>query len=245
MYNILLDGAHLNHLTVSLKKYFTMEKREIPRYPKVPELSEKALGLLTNLCFRPDDELVPSDLLFVFGTPRFIRQTVEEIDFILRHDLSKCVVITGGEPSYEDSAELKIAESEQIYNCLEKNIFPEVEFLLEKTSRNTLENVTEGLKLVEVGKLRRVIYLYKAHDSMRGYLTLKKYLPEVELLQRTFAANYGTNEALDRDTWHRFQEYREIVWGEFLRIQLFGERGDIAYPEDVRVQVEKIIKEVS
>lgn len=219
-----------------------MEKREIPRHPKVPELSEKAVELLSELCFRPDDELKSADFLFVFGTPRFIKETAHEVEYLLSQDFTRKVVITGGKPNYEGSKEATVAESEQILNTINTKKFFGTEFFLDKTSRNTLENVKEGLKQVSVGSLRRVIYLYKTHDSTRGYLTLKKFLPDVELLQHTFAPNYGYEESLARDTWHRNEDYRQRVWGEFLRIQLFGGRGDISYPEGVKELVEEIAK---
>lgn len=219
-----------------------MEKREIPRHPKVPELSEKAVELLSELCFRPDDELKSADFLFVFGTPRFIKETAHEVEYLLSQDFTRKVVITGGKPNYEDNEMVKDSESEQILARINESKFPHVDFLLDKISRNTLENVIEGLKLVDIDKLKRVIYLYKTHDSTRGYLTLKKFLPDVELLQHTFAPNYGYEESLARDTWHRNEDYRQRVWGEFLRIQLFGGRGDISYPEGVKELVEEIAR---
>ena len=66
-------------------------------------------------------------------------------------------------------------------------------------------------------------------------------------MQQTFAAQYSYTEATDviaRENWHTFEFGRTRVWGEFLRIKTYGQRGDIEYNE-VRELVEEIDQETS
>lgn len=84
-------------------------------------------------------------------------------------------------------------------------------------------------------------FLGKTQSAGREFLILKKYLPNSEILQYTWIAQHY-EQPITADSWHTFEQGRQRVWGEFLRIKKYGERGDIAYPEEVKEVVERIEK---
>ena len=52
------------------------------------------------------------------------------------------------------------------------------------------------------------------------------------ILQKTYDAMYYDDSlVIGRDNWQNTKEGRERVWGEFLRIKHYGQRGDIAADE--------------
>ncbi len=219
-----------------------MQAREVDRHPAVPELSDEAIKLVTQLCFRRDDPIEPADLIFVFSTPLEPDIVVGIITDLLNHNISKKVFISGGSSAkYGGVNGIEKPESSYVLDRIDKTDFPGVEFYSETTSANTLENVTESLKVLDFSSYEKVLYVFKSHASRRAYLTLRKFLPTAKLVQKTFSAVYpNTDIILDATTWHTYAFGRERVWGEYLRIKKYGERGDVAYDDETRMLVEKI-----
>lgn len=218
-----------------------MQIQEIERNPQAPKLSKEAIILLTTLCFRHDDPLEKVDLMFEFSSPRDPQKTIQLMETLLEKGISKKVFITGGIPKFHDSLKIPKPESEILLEMLDKNKFPDVQFFSENKSTNTLENVTEALKVLDFRNYKKVLFIFKRHDSMRAYLTLKKFLPHAKIIQQTFAGMYiGTNKQLDENTWHTYEFGITRVWGEFLRIKKYGQRGDIYYDE----KVDEIVKQI-
>ncbi len=218
-----------------------MRIQAIKRNPPAPELSKETIKLLTELCFRPDGPLEPVDLIFEFSSPRDPEQTIQIIENLLKKNISKKVFITGGASDYIDSPKFDKPESELLLEKMDVGKFPDVKFFSENKSTNTLENVTEALKVLDFSNYSKILFIFKRHDSMRGYLTLKKFIPQAKIIQQTFAGTYaGTDRPLDENTWHTYEFGRTRVWGEFLRIKKYGQRGDIFYDEEI----DKIVKQI-
>jgi uncharacterized SAM-binding protein YcdF (DUF218 family) len=218
-----------------------MQIQEVERNPKAPKLSQEVIELLTRLCFRPDDPLEQVDLIFEFSSPRDTEQATQLIINLLKENISKKVFITGGIPDFHDSLKISKPESELFLEKIEKNKFPDVQFFIENKSTNTLENVAEALKVLDFRNYEKVLFVFKRHDSMRAYLTLKKFLPNTKILQQTFAGLYAdTDRPLDKNTWYTYEFGITRVWGEFLRIKKYGQRGDIFYDE----KIDEIVKQI-
>ncbi|MCE9628749.1 MAG: hypothetical protein K8Q91_02010 [Candidatus Vogelbacteria bacterium] len=219
----------------------SLEKREISRQSKTPILTKEVVGLLTKLCFRPDDILTPAELLFVFGNSQTERMA-ELTKIVLNRKLVSKVVLTGGTPKFEDSVIVPKPESQLVLDSINPNLFPDVEFFIESVSDNTLANVTEALKVLDFSSYKKIIFLFKKHDSRRGYLTLKKLLPKTELLQVTFPGVYKDGITITEDSWFKNEVAISRVWGEYLRINKYGRRGDIAFDEvaDIVEAIEKL-----
>lgn len=218
-----------------------MQIQEVERNPETPEFSEEVIKLLTELCFRPDDPLEPVDLIFEFSSPRHPEKTIEILEELLKQNIAKKVFITGGIPNFLDSPKINKPESELFLEKMNISKFPDVKFFSETKSTNTLANVTEALKVLDFSNYSKILFIFKHHDSMRGYLTLKKFLPHAKIIQRTFSYMYsGTDRPLTESTWYTYDFGRSRVWGEFLRIKKYGQRGDIFYGE----KINEIIKQI-
>jgi len=137
-----------------------------------------------------------------------------------------------------------VSEAELTLDAIDQMRFPNIVFHTETGSTNSLENVTESLKNPEFACCKSILMIFKTHDVGRGYLTLRKFFPTAKILLQSFDVIYsGQDKAITKDNWHTFDFGRSRVWGEFLRIKKYGERGDIAYDE-VRGLVTDIEQEV-
>ncbi len=223
-----------------------LSQRQIPRNPPSPKLNEEIIRLLTQLCFRQDNIITePVDLIFLFSTHTIVEKTANSISRLLDKDISKKVFITGGFPNYSDVKRNTTPESELILSNINRSKFPDVIFYKEEKSRNTLENVTEALKVLNFSNYKRVLFIFKSHAAGRGYLTLRKYLPNSLLIQQTNSAEYRDLKVpISRSNWFTSKFAQERVFGEFLRIKEYGKRGDIEFDE-VRDLVNRIDKSIN
>ncbi len=210
-----------------------MKIREIEKEPDVPELSVEQIKIITDLCFRADDVLEPADLIFVFGSSHYVQELASIVSELLSKKLSNKVFITGGRPDYVDSGKIDKSEYLLILDNINRQLFKGVEFYTENKSIHTTENVTEALKVLDFSKYKKIIFIFKSHASGRGYLTLKKYVPEAKLIQVSFNASYHDGvEVIKKENWYKTDLGRKRVWGEYLRIKKYSERGDIAKPDN-------------
>ena len=217
---------------------------EIQRSPDAPIFDDTSIELLSELCFRRDDNPFKVDLVFAFSSSHGTAELATIIDNLLQGTSQK-VFITGGIPPYADTPQTEIAESELVLRHIDQTKYPPGTFFVESSSRNTLENVTEALKVLDFSNYERVLFIFKSHAAGRGYLTLKQFLsPNTHIYQKTWAPVYDGKYALSKDVWFRSDFGRARVWGEFLRIKKYGERGDIAYPNDVRSIVENLYRKL-
>lgn len=210
-------------------------QQEIQREPEIPPLTERAIEILSTLCFRENDPISKTDLLFVFGTRKNIPEASEQVRTLLDADITTRVLLTGGPTQgYETQ------ESTLLLSAIDPMRYPNVTFLCEKTSTNTMENVGHALPIYDLSQLASVTFVFKAYAAGRGYLTLRKATSDSRILQAAYPVSYpGTNGPLTAENWHRTTTGIKRVWGEFERIRLYGRRGDIAY-EEVRKQVEEV-----
>lgn len=220
---------------------------EIERNPTVPELTETAVELLTELCFRKNDELKEVDGIFLYASTGGMRDFATLVTDILSKNISKQVFITGGlTPPYllqELHLENPITEADGLLSLLHPEQYKDLQVFVERKSTNTLENVTETFVHPEFLACKSLLFVFKSHAAGRGYLTLRKFFPQTDIIQQTFDTKYPQAEKeISRDNWHTFDFGRGRVWGEFLRIKTYGSRGDIEY-DSVRDLVEKIEKE--
>ncbi|MEI7498386.1 MAG: ElyC/SanA/YdcF family protein [Candidatus Falkowbacteria bacterium] len=218
--------------------------REIDRNPTTPQLSAKAIQLITELCFRHDDILKPVDGLFIFSSLVDLQKEVDLIEKVLQQGFTKNVFITGGLINKERAGELgmseDVIEADLIPQYLDVNKYKDINFYYEKQSKNTLENVTESLKNPEFKNCKTLILIFKSHGAGRGYLTLRKFFPMAEILQATYDVLYENQDnVISRNTWPDFEFTKSRVWGEYLRIQKYASRGDIEYKS-----VEKLLKQI-
>ncbi|MDR3714975.1 MAG: ElyC/SanA/YdcF family protein [Puia sp.] len=206
-------------------------QREIAKIPETPPFSDPLIGALTGLCFS-EDRPEKADLLFVFGSNVMQKELAGLITTLLKQKLAKTVMITGGIANYLHTPVDKRPESEAILAQIPTEQFPSIRFLTETRSRNSLENILEAGKLYPIKKEETILFLSHAHASGRSRLTLKKICPGNKLISLPYEVPMGPGqEMLRRSDWWKYSQGRSMVWGEFLRILKYGERGDIPIRE--------------
>jgi hypothetical protein len=219
-------------------------KRLISKTPEPPKhISPEMRTLLTKLCF--GDNVLPErcDLLFVYGTAIFFDEISSHVSDILRQNITDKVLIVGGIVPDKEALGQKQSEARLVYDTLDHSEFAKIDFFLEETSHNTLENVRNGLKVLDFRDYQRICFVFPAHGAGRGYLTLKKFAPNSQIFQSAYDVLYpGDKDIISKDTWHTFDLGIKRVWGEFLRIREYGRRGDIAYDEvqELIAQIDKM-----
>ncbi len=222
--------------------------REIARNPECPQLSDAAVTLLTELCFGKNIDIVSfnrptvPETMFVFGTTSHAYRTAAHVSSLIRYGrqtgrFTICrVIISGGLP--QDGT----AQSERILERIGQNSFPDVQFSCEREATNTRENVAFSVRqgFLDESTPSILMVAINAHCG-RAALTLQAQLPRTVIVQHGYAVSFPrVSEVLFSDTWHRVPEFRASVWSEFLRIEKYGSRGDIAYPEHVAQKVRLI-----
>ncbi|KGE16030.1 ElyC/SanA/YdcF family protein [Sphingobacterium deserti] len=200
--------------------------REIAKLPDVPDLSDELVIALTNLCFY-QSPLTNSDLLFVFGSNILHKEIATEITKIVSEFGIATVVITGGVANYTLSHFEPTAESELILSHINKEAIPHTQFIIENKSKNTLENIAFSKCLFDFSNVRKVTFLSHSYASMRSCLTLKRYcnLASFGNAQIKIPSDI-LNISVGQDNWYKTAHGRQLVWGEYLRFQTYGERGD-------------------
>lgn len=206
--------------------------REIDKTPIVPHLSFRAIKLLTELCFPTTSPIIePLDAVLVFGSHTAHKALAAPVHDLLKHNLCQQVIATGGVPPYDDHpGEHPQSEAELFLHELSPLDYPEVALLQEHESHNTLENVIHGLAHPRLKTpINHLAYVCKSFASGRCYLTLKQHAPDATLYPLPVDVTYDdTHPAITRDNWYESDPGRTRVWGEYLRIQTYSKRGDIA-----------------
>lgn len=226
-------GQCLNHLP-------PLEQRKTQK--EINE--EKAFSIMTDVCFRKQDSLKEQfEAILIFGVmnPMCQRLCCEHFKEVIKFNKPKTVFITGGNTGASWQP-----ESEQIMSCICPGgawRFPEyngIEFIQEVDSRDTLQNVQGAIRL-GLGKYKSISFIAKWYHCGRCRLTLEKLLPTAKFYQHGYVASVASNlGVIDPDLWTAQPELIRVVWREFLKIEEYGSRGDIAYPDDVRQKVEEV-----
>lgn len=209
---------------------FAIVKRELDKNPQPPDLTERAISLLTILCFREDNP-AKAEVIFEFSTLVNEREVADVITELLDQGVSRKVVLTGGTSHYSDIEKTGKPEADLVGDLMPRKRFKDVDFVFEKTSTNLIENIQHALEADDFSTSSSLLFITKSHAAGRSYLSLRKYFPKTELFQRTYPAVYPGHQALTKDNWYSTDFGRSRIWGEYLRIKMYGERGDIAVAE--------------
>lgn len=103
---------------------------------------------------------------------------------------------------------------------------------METRSSNSLENVRFARELFDFSRVRSVLFVCKSHAAGRQYRTLRKHLgSDLMYIPATFDTVYR-GVRINRNSWSDTEIGRSRVYGEYLRILRYGDRGDIERLED-------------
>ena len=203
----------------------TVGGEAIPREVDPPPLTADAVARIARCVFRPP-ATADAELLFVFGT---IRARWDGVADSWRRGLFPRLLLTGGCGPGWAAYGVPIARGMR-QELLALGV-PPGRMAIQDRSQNTLEDVAFSLDLLGTGDAapKRLVYAAKPHHSGRCFLTLRRFLPDSELLYHPLPSATG-GVAIDVATWHDDRESRARVYAEYLRIIEYSARGDIAVP---------------
>lgn len=206
-------------------------QREIQKVPKNPDMGTELIEALTSLCFQ-QEHLGPSDVLFVFGSNVQHKEIADLISYMLDKNYINQVVITGGIANYTGSVYKRQAESERIKSFIALQNYPDKYIYTENKSKNTIENIVEAQKVFSFEHIKSMTFLAHSYASTRCALSLKKYFPGIPVyciplpLPSKFF-EYPVSKA----RWFKTNYGQGLVWGEYLRLKIYGNRGDFPIVE--------------
>jgi DUF218 domain len=217
------------------------KKREIKKNPDIPDMTQALVEQLTNLCF-VEKTKKQADLLFVFGSNIMQEKLAGIICRLLKQGHFRKVLITGGIADYDRNDLQFRPESEQILSYIPQEVFKSIRFITETVSKNSLENVTEAQKIYDFSQDTEILFLSHSYASRRSKLTLKNICPEKSLFAYPYDIPSGNSSyPVSKASWWKTWIGQSMVWGEYLRILKYGERGDFPI-EEVQAQIDSIRK---
>ncbi|RQO69970.1 YdcF family protein [Pedobacter sp. KBW06] len=200
--------------------------REILKTPHCPVMDPQLISVLTDLCFQKED-IIPSDLLFVFGSNVKHKEIADLICDLLDTGVVNKVLITGGVANFGGSYYHHKPESESIFSFIPQKKYSDKEIVLEVASKNTLENVTEARKVFAFDQVKSMTFISHSYASTRAALSLKRFFPEVKLYCIPFPLPSDQPEfPVNRQLWSKSKYGQSLVLGEYLRLITYGKRGD-------------------
>ncbi|MEK7138312.1 MAG: YdcF family protein [Patescibacteria group bacterium] len=200
-------------------------KPEIPRELEVPDLSATQIRQITPIVFAKNKR-IRGDVLFVLGSSGGDWKAVAEL---FHQKLAPIVLVNGltGKKYDETGQPLAHYIKDELINF---GVPPSV-ILTQDKSTNTLEDVKFGKELLKQHGIdpKTILFVSKSHHSGRVLLTLKHFFPKTYLYAVTYDATYdGRNVAAKN--WWKYPTSKSRVYGEYIRIQTYSARGDIAKP---------------
>lgn len=202
--------------------------RELSKRPECPPLTAAEIADLTALCF--EEMVVPVDCLIVLGTSSDHASFAEQLIAYLESSDSE-VILTGGSPCYgrePTESDLRNSEAATLLRKLERRKrFSSSVKLIEFASNNTLENVVNVKEAVAARGYTSVGLMAQSHACRRASMTAKRHLGSVDIGAVLPVNTLQNGKVLDADNWHHHPNHREIVWGEVLRMNLYGARCDL------------------
>ncbi|MCG7378732.1 YdcF family protein [Paenibacillus sp. ACRSA] len=206
---------------------------EIAKEPAVPNLTQDQINRISEAVFMHSvDEDIPCDVIFVFGGTHAGHWTRTISAY--RKGLGKQIVVTGrcSWVSLQQERENQVPESYVIRRHLIEAGIPSDVIYVESKSVNTLENVLFAKEVFDFSNTRSILMVCKSHAAGRQYRTLKKHLhPDIDYMPALFDTMYE-NVEINRQNWAETEIGRSRVYGEYLRICKYGDRGDIERLEE-------------
>lgn len=200
-----------------------LNHREIPRDAAVPSLSDAQITEITELVFaKPNPQ--KADVMFVLGASGGDWPAVANL---FSRGLAQKILVNGKlgrDYQVEDKPLARLIQSELV-----KLGVPKEAILIQDQSSNTLEDVKFGQEVLTRHDIfpTAILFVSKAHHSGRALRTLKKFFPQTQLFSFTYDAVYDRVRVC-RNSWWQHPAAKARVYGEYLRIQRYAARGDIA-----------------
>ena len=113
---------------------------------------------------------------------------------------------------------------------------------MEQESGNNLENVNNAFEIIDFTNIESIVCVSHSYASNRSTQTLRNVFSK-KIYSCPYDI-YGENKVLvDENIWSKTEEGKAIIWGEYLRIKTYGERGDFPLTIKMKDLINKIQKE--
>ena len=203
------------------------KNQPIPREVAVNDLSPEEIKHITQTVFAASESQAV-ELLFIYGTSSIDSEILDAVARDYLQGRFPKILVTGlsGRLYHETGRPLaSIMRDELIARGVSSDVI-----LLQARSTNTLEDVAFSLDVLEQHNIspESIAFLCKAHHSGRCLRTLRKFFPFQTLSPITYVAEYD-GVKVSKEDWHQHEVSRGRVYGEYLRIIEYAERGDIAH----------------
>lgn len=198
---------------------------EIPRELDVPDLSATKIRKITPVVFAKNNR-ERSDVLFVLGSSGGDWNAVAKL---FHQKLAPIILVNGLTGKKYDETGQPLAH--YIRDELIGFGVPPSAILTQDKSTNTLEDVKFGKELLKRHGINpsTILFVSKSHHSGRVLLTLKRFFPATLLYAVTYDAIYE-GAKVSAINWWKNPVAKARVYGEYIRIQTYSARGDIAKP---------------
>jgi uncharacterized SAM-binding protein YcdF (DUF218 family) len=205
----------------------------IPKCPDVPPLTPEQIDLLTKIVFldRQDDSRdVQCDVLFVFGgTHPGSWKTASR--WYQANQAGKIILTGGIKPGAMRHSSWTYGERPESHVMRELLLVsgvPDRSIIIEDQSVDSLQNILFAQERFDFSTIQTLGFVCKSYAAGRQLRTLKKQLPEhISLLAFPFDTSPWENIYISRSNWMETAEGKSYVYGEYLRILHYGEKGDL------------------
>ncbi|MED4017029.1 YdcF family protein, partial [Sutcliffiella cohnii] len=176
----------------------------IPKYPDVPNLTQKQMDDITEIVFYKEVEPKKCDVIFVFGGSH-PGNWMTPLD-AYQKGLGDLVIVTGGgslsnmrHPEWNYGT---MTEAEIIVKNLIGNGVPNEAINYETSSMHSIANVIEAKKIFDFTTINSLLFVCKSTATGRQYRTLTKHLPSnIELIPYPFDTSFDGQTTITRDNW--------------------------------------------
>lgn len=218
-------------------------ERELPKRPDLPANFMELVDDITKLCFVPSkNETV--DVVFVFGNWSQKSQKPLHIEQLYRNNISKYFVLTGGKPTHDYSHLGSTAVADDVYAGLAEDIIENSIIHIQNRSINSVEDIELSMPfMANINK--STIGCVACNWAMgRQMMYLKKFFPTSDIYPLPYDTRLEDGSFLTASNWHHNTDGQKRLWGEIIRMKLYGERGDMAYPDDLRHKVDTVFSKI-
>lgn len=205
----------------------------IPKCPDVPPLTKKQIELLTKIVFLDERSFlknVKCDVLFVFGgTHPGCWETA--FDLFEANQVEK-IILTGGIKlgairhstwTYGDRPESHVMREKLLALGV-----PDKSIIIEDQSVDTLQNILFAENFFDFSSIQTLGFVCKSYAAGRQLRTLQKQLSaNISYFPFPFNTSPWENHRISRYDWMNTTIGQAYVYGEYLRILHYGQKGDL------------------
>jgi len=219
----------------------------IPKRPIVPIFITNYVDHISDVVFGNNDKTNQFEAMLLFGGshPGLWETAIEQYNL----KKLKCIFVTGGNKDtaqkhetwiYGNSNEADIIELKLIEGGVPKDII-----IKENLSTNSLENVVFIKNKIEEYNITSLLCICKNYGAGRQYRTIKKNIPNIIIQMKGFETNIDENGKITKENWIYNDNWKSLIWGEYLRNYFYGLKGDIEKdiipPKEIQIYLDSIL----